>query len=131
MSTGTLNSMADQFAGVATQREFGYALRDFVDQFQAKPDPSLMEVEPVLLEPRLHDSGVGDAYLASAAAWLCHRHGFAASGVGAKSKPGAGVAVFCGQDVEVAGHSPSREPERISLPEPFRFSQRLASRLTD
>lgn len=75
MSSMTQVSMAAQFAGIATQRDFGYALRDFIDQFRFRPDRSLLEEEPALLESCLQDSGVADAYLASAAAWLCHQHG--------------------------------------------------------
>ncbi len=76
MSNKTQTAMASQFEDVGTQREFGYALRDFLDQFRFQPDRSLLLEEPALLEARLQDSGVADAYLASTAAWLCHRHGF-------------------------------------------------------
>jgi len=71
-------TLADQFSAVRTKEDFGYALRDYLDRFRFQPDPSLVTQEPRLLEPCLNDGGVADAYLASAAAWMCHKHGFAA-----------------------------------------------------
>ena len=68
------STLADQFANVKTKQDFGYALRDFLDRFRGSPDTSLVEDEPALLAPVLEDNGVADAYLASAAAWMCHQH---------------------------------------------------------
>jgi len=75
LSTPTLSQ---QFAQVATKEDFGYALRDYLDRFRNAPDPQLLAEEPALIEPHLQDDGVADAYLAAAAAWLSHQHGFAA-----------------------------------------------------
>ncbi len=70
--------MAEKFASVTQQREFGYALRDFVDRFNYSPSVVLVADEPVSLTSVLNDDGVADAYLASAASWLCRTHGFSA-----------------------------------------------------
>jgi hypothetical protein len=70
--------LAHQFSKVTTKQEFGYALRDYLDQFNASPDAALLADEPALLEPQLKDGGIADAYLAAAAAWMCHQYGFAA-----------------------------------------------------
>lgn len=70
--------LAEQMASISSKSEFGYVLRDFLDRFQENPNPALLEAEPGLLDARLGDEGVADAYLAAVAAWLCHRHGHAA-----------------------------------------------------
>lgn len=78
MSQSQTPTFADQFSRVTTKREFGYALRDYLDRFRFAPDQALFHEEPALLEARLNDDGVADAYLAAAAAWMCHQHGFPA-----------------------------------------------------
>lgn len=72
------STLAAQFSQVRSKSEFGYALRDFLDRFREQPDPALLEQEPAALEPWFGDGGVADAYLAAAAAWLCHKLGLAA-----------------------------------------------------
>jgi hypothetical protein len=61
-------------AEVSSQREFGYALRHFIDGFNESPASELVAEEPHSLAETLHDEGVADAYLGAAAEWLCHRH---------------------------------------------------------
>src|SRR4051794_39910396 len=61
---------------IKTPRALGYALSDFLDRFQHAPDPRLLDEEPAPLRGVLEDDGLADAYLASAAAWLCRTHGF-------------------------------------------------------
>ncbi len=78
MSALATPTLATQFANVRTKEDFGYALRDYLDRFRPQPDPSLLADEPALLEPHLHDGSIADAYLAAAAAWMCHQHGYAA-----------------------------------------------------
>ena len=67
--------MAQKFARISSVREFGYAMRDFVDRFNYSPAASLVAEEPASLSEALHDEGIADAYIASAAAWLCRTHG--------------------------------------------------------
>lgn len=74
MPDTSVETMAVKFAGVADSRDFGYALRDFVDRFRTAPSFGLVADEPALLEPSFRDGGLADAYLASAAAWLCRTH---------------------------------------------------------
>ena len=69
--------MSVAFRPVSSEREFSFMLRDYLDRFREAPDPSLLSDEPASLEPVLNDGGLADAYLASMAAWLAHRHGFA------------------------------------------------------
>ena len=71
-------TLAAQFFGVRTKEEFGYALRDFLDRFRTAPDPALLDEEPAVLEAYFNDGGIADAYLAGAAAWMCHQHRFPA-----------------------------------------------------
>ena len=66
--------LAETVRGVKTPREFGYALSDFVDRFNHAPDSRLVADEPASLTGRFADEGLADAYLASAAAWLCRTH---------------------------------------------------------
>lgn len=68
-------TMAEKFASVTLPREFGYAMRDFVDRFNFSPSAALVAEEPASLTAVLEDEGVADAYLASAASWLCRTHG--------------------------------------------------------
>ncbi|SKB01582.1 hypothetical protein SAMN02745166_03408 [Prosthecobacter debontii] len=79
-------TLAAQFATVTTKQEFGYALRDYLDQFRVAPDAALLQEEPALLDARLQDGGVADAYLAAAAAWLSHQHGISAPDWAQESK---------------------------------------------
>lgn len=67
--------MAQQFASVSDMRSFGYLMRDFADRFNYAPASALVVDEPASLTPVLQDDGIGDAWLASAAAWLCRSHG--------------------------------------------------------
>lgn len=69
-------SMATAFREICTPRAFGYALSDFVDRFNHAPDLELLNEEPASLREVLADEGLADAYLASAAAWLCRTHHF-------------------------------------------------------
>ena len=70
------NSLAMIVREVRTPRAFGYALSDFLDRFKHQPDPSMVADEPEPLLDVLNDGGVADAYVASAAAWLCRTHRF-------------------------------------------------------
>ena len=78
MSRSDRPMLSEQFSKVRSQEDFGYALRDFLDRFRASPDPALVAKEPPLMSEALKDEGIADAYLAAAAAWMCHQHGFAA-----------------------------------------------------
>lgn len=73
-----VQTMAEKFASVSRQREFGYAMRDFVDRFNYAPSAGLVAEEPASLTASLKDDGIADAYLASAASWLCRTHGLPA-----------------------------------------------------
>lgn len=73
-------TLAATFLGVKTPRDFGYALSDFIDRFNHRPDVAMLIDEPLSLKYVLHDDGVADAYLASAAAWLCRNKGFSMPG---------------------------------------------------
>jgi hypothetical protein len=76
MSSAAIDTtLAGKFAHIFEVRSFGYALRDFADRFNHAPSLELVAEEPASLTPVLHDGGVADAYLASAAAWLCRTHG--------------------------------------------------------
>ncbi len=86
MSMETAPTLASQFWDVSSKQEFGYALRDYLDRFREAPDAALLTDEPPLMESRLQDGGVADAYLAAAAAWMCHQHGFAAPAWAQESK---------------------------------------------
>lgn len=55
----------------ATQEEFGYALKDFLDGFYARPDPADLMDEPPLLCDRIPDGARLDAYLGAVAEHLC------------------------------------------------------------
>ena len=68
-------TMRDAFAGIGSREDFSFMLRDFLDRFRELPDPALIEEEPSLLAGVLHDDGLSDAWLASAAAWLARRQG--------------------------------------------------------
>ncbi len=70
--------MAEKFAAITGPREFGYALRDFADRFNRSPSAQLVAEEPASLTTALGDEGVADAWLASAASWLCRTHGLPA-----------------------------------------------------
>lgn len=60
-----------QIAGIsATERDFGFALRDFLDGFYAAPTAAALEEEPPRLENRFGDRGRADAYLAAVAEHL-------------------------------------------------------------
>jgi hypothetical protein len=65
--------MATAFAGIQSERDFSYMLRDFLDRFREAPDSSLIAEEPALLNEVLNDGGLADAYLASVAADALHR----------------------------------------------------------
>ena len=74
MNSASLPTMAEKFAAISMPREFGYAMRDFVDRFNYAPSAGLVADEPALLTHVLNDEGLADAWLASAAAWLCRTH---------------------------------------------------------
>jgi len=71
----TASSMAVAFAEISNERDFSYGFRDFLDRFRDAPDSALIAEEPASLKEVLNDGGLADAYLASIAAWLAHRHG--------------------------------------------------------
>ncbi|MBL9178144.1 MAG: hypothetical protein JNM65_08770 [Verrucomicrobiaceae bacterium] len=70
--------LSECVAKVTSTRGFGYAVRDFLDQFRHEPDMRLITEEPPLLSSILKDEGVADAYLASVAATLAHEQGLPA-----------------------------------------------------
>jgi hypothetical protein len=70
----TATTMREKFAGISDTEAFGYALRDFLDRFRDAPSFGLIADEPGLLEPHLKDGGRADAFLASTAAYLAHKH---------------------------------------------------------
>jgi hypothetical protein len=72
----TATPMRAKFAGITDTETFGYSLRDFLDRFREAPSYNLIAEEPELLEPQLKDSGRADAFLASTAAYLAHKHQF-------------------------------------------------------
>jgi len=67
--------MSRAFAAVASDVEFGYVWRDFLDRFRDHPDAALIADAPASLTERLQDGGLADAYLAATAAWLANKHG--------------------------------------------------------
>lgn len=71
-------SLKSFFSGVTTQRDFSFAVREFVDRFRGAPDPALLSEEPNLLADIFSDEGLADAYLASVAATLAHEQGWGA-----------------------------------------------------
>lgn len=73
-------TLRGQFAEVRTKEDFGYALRDFLDRFRSAPEFACLADEPELLQPRLGDGGVSDAYLAASASLLCHENGWPSPG---------------------------------------------------
>ncbi len=70
--------LAECVAHVTSRNDFGYAVRDFLDQFRHEPDIRLIEDEPARLNSILNDDGVADAYLASVAASLAHEQNWPA-----------------------------------------------------
>lgn len=66
--------MNEVFRSVNSEDDFSYAIRDFVDRFNDEPSPSLLRVEPELLEAVLSDGGVADAWLAATAVYLSKKH---------------------------------------------------------
>jgi hypothetical protein len=66
--------MREKFAGITDTESFGYSLRDFLDRFRDTPSSELIKEEPEPLEPQLKDGGRADAFLASTAAYLAHKH---------------------------------------------------------
>ena len=71
----TASPMSVAFARISTAEDFSYGFRDFLDRFREAPDLALISDEPASLTEALNDDGLADAYLASIAAWLAHRHG--------------------------------------------------------
>ena len=69
-------SMAEAVRGVRSNDEFGYAVRNFLDDFYRTPTPELLAEEPARLAETLDDDGVADAWLAAAATHLCQLKGF-------------------------------------------------------
>ncbi len=72
--TSTAKPMCEKFTGITDTESFGYAMRDFLDRFRASPSFDLIAQEPEFLEPSLKDGGRADAFLASTAAFLAHKH---------------------------------------------------------
>lgn len=66
--------MREKFAGITDTETFGYSLRDFLDRFRESPSYDLIAEEPELLEGQPNDCGRADAFLASTAAYLAHKH---------------------------------------------------------
>ena len=64
------------FAAIQRGEDFGYMIRNFLDRFREAPSYDLIAEEPELLEPKLSDGGRADAFLASTAAYLAHKHQF-------------------------------------------------------
>ncbi|MBA3385240.1 MAG: hypothetical protein H0T95_01210 [Chthoniobacterales bacterium] len=60
-------SLAEVAAHHSSRKVFGYAVVEFLDQFNIKQDAAMLAQEPPLLITKLHDEGVADAYLAAVA----------------------------------------------------------------
>ncbi len=67
-------AMAKVFRSISSADDFSYAIRDFVDRFNEAPDAALLAEEPELLDEKLQDGGVADAWLASTAVYLAKKH---------------------------------------------------------
>lgn len=78
MPVANSTPLAECAAHVTSERDFCYAVRDFLDRFRHQPDASLIADEPPLMISILQDEGLADAYLASVAATLAHEQGWPA-----------------------------------------------------
>jgi hypothetical protein len=65
------DALKNYMAAVHQRADFSFALRNFLDRFYSKPSVQTLLDEPELMADRLEDGGLADAYVASAAAWLC------------------------------------------------------------
>lgn len=74
----SLLSIAAHFANVTSNRQFSYAVREYLDRFRERPDNTLLWDAPVPLIETLKDGGLADAYVASVAATLAHEQGWSA-----------------------------------------------------
>lgn len=78
MSTSTIaRTLSESMRSVKEPDDFDYALANFLDRFYRMPCLAMLQDEPELLAPLLKDEGLADAYVASAAAQLCQKHGLA------------------------------------------------------
>jgi hypothetical protein len=69
-------SLSEFISHVKVRDDYSYGLKNFLDEFRSNPRIELLQEEPQLLDPILQDDGLADAYVASAAAYLCQLHGF-------------------------------------------------------
>jgi hypothetical protein len=71
-------TLRESLSDVGNSTDFSYAIRNFLDRFNANPDPALLSDEPVLISHFLGDGGYADAFAASTAAYLCQVHNLSA-----------------------------------------------------
>ncbi len=64
-TTDRIPSLAAVARATTSERDFSFALRDFLDGFQARPAAAALAEEPPALAGLLADGGRADAYLAA------------------------------------------------------------------
>lgn len=69
------SSLAEVAQWSDSENDVSYNLADFLHEFTARPDPSMLETEPRLLAGVFPGGEVCDAYLAATASFLSHRIG--------------------------------------------------------
>lgn len=68
-------SLAEVVALAKDNRQFGYAVAEFLDQFYIKESKEMLAEEPPSLAARLQDDGLADSYLGAVAVHLSRRIG--------------------------------------------------------
>ena len=68
-------TLSERVAAVREPDDLHYVIGNFLDRFRRDPDPALLADEPPLLNDRLSDDGLADAYVAAVASHLCQEHG--------------------------------------------------------
>ncbi len=69
-------TLSESVATVSEPDDFDYAIANFLDRFKRDPRPDLLADEPPLLNHRLNDEGLADAYVSAVAAHLSQQQGF-------------------------------------------------------
>ena len=69
------SSLAEVAQRSQTERQFSYELADFLHEFERAGNVRMLEAEPELLDGRMPEGAVFDAYLAAVAVALAHRMG--------------------------------------------------------